>query len=189
MLAPEARVILNHQAALNRVRTRVEVFARSQWNGMGSWRGPDIDRFVARVVPVVESGQKQIGGLTNAYLASMARLSGLTPPPAKPMKTGKALRGIEPHEVYRRPGNATWYALSEGSSLDEAVRVGGTRLDELVSTDMQMAGVNAAFDALSGDERVVGYMRVINSGNPCELCMLASTQRYTREDLMPIHVT
>jgi hypothetical protein len=183
----ERRVILSHQALVSRVRSRVIQYVKDTWRGLGSWRGADIDRFVGLIVPVVLSGQKQIGQLTNGYLDAMARLAGFTASPAIVPRTGAALRGVDPTEVYRRPGRVIWNAISEGKPFAVALGLGSARLDQLLGMDMQLAQTSAAFDKISGDSRVVGYQRVLNSAAPCELCQLASTQRYWREDLMPIH--
>jgi hypothetical protein len=50
-----------------------------------------------------------------------------------------------------------------------------------------MASRNSAHDRIKGDARVVGYRRVLSPGENCALCAIAATQRYRREDLMPIH--
>ena len=185
MPSNEARVILSHQAALKQVRSRVDAYAVHTWRGLGSWRDDDIDRFVARVVPVVESGQRQTSRLTNAYLDSMARLAGMPTPPRAPLPLNP--RGVALTEVYRRPAVTVYTALSEGLTLDDAVALGEQRVSALVAMDAQLANVHAAFARLSNDENIVGYERVLAGGESCALCAIASTQVYHSGDLMPIH--
>lgn len=40
---------------------------------------------------------------------------------------------------------------------------------------------------MANNDNIVGYRRVPAGGNVCELCLTAATQRYHRDDLMPIH--
>lgn len=186
MPSKEARVILSHQRLVSQIRQRVAEYADKEWRGLGSWRDADVDRFVAKVTPVVETGQKQVYQLTQNYLDSIARLSGRTPAPTTTLAAYP--RGVPIEEVYTRPFTHVWWKLSEGKNIGEAVEEAAARLDNLVSTDMQMANVLSGFDKLSGDKRAIGYLRVLNETDAtCELCVIASTQRYSTEDLMPIH--
>jgi hypothetical protein len=52
---------------------------------------------------------------------------------------------------------------------------------------VQLAARDTANRVISTTPRVVGYRRVLGSGVNCGLCIVASTQRYGRDDLMPIH--
>lgn len=67
-------------------------------------------------------------------------------------------------------------------------------LERMVDMDIQAAGRNAqayAMERMPGD-KVRGFRRVLHpelakSGMSCGLCIVASTVRYTRRELMPIH--
>lgn len=182
----EKRVILSHQQALRAVRAAVKRYADQRWRSLGSYRDDDIERFIAQVVPVVESGQVKVSQLTNAYMDSLARVAGRSVTPAVVAQTG--LRGVEMAEVYRRPAVSLYTALSEGKPLDEAIELGAQRLDSLLSTDLQMANVSAASEKMRDADGVVGYNRVLNETDAtCALCVIASTQMYSKDDLMPIH--
>lgn len=182
----DRKVILGHQRLREQVRERIESFIIGRWNNLGSWRDADIEEFVRQVVPVVELGQKQVSQLTNAYLDSMARLAGVAPTPAQ-LEAMAYPRGIDPDEAYRRGATTMRYRLSEGDSFDEAYAASVRRLRDLVRADMQMASVHTCHRRLSADERIVGYRRVLAPGENCALCAIASTQRYRRGELMPIH--
>lgn len=68
------------------------------------------------------------------------------------------------------------------------------RAERMVSHDVQASSRNThqlAMRQLS-DKKVTGFRRVIHpelseSGQSCGLCIVASTMRYTRRDLLPIH--
>lgn len=187
------RVILTHQQSVAQVKARVTDFAETYWKNLGSWRDEDMQRFVSAVVPVVESGQMAVYRLTDVYLTTV--LMGLqqegavaVPPATRPaMEAAINLRGISGREVYLRPGSTVHAALADGKSLEEAVNLGLYRLQDLIAMDMQLAQTHAARDTLSRSDRNVGYRRVLTGSENCALCALASTQRYHRSDLMPIH--
>lgn len=181
----DRRVVLSQQNLVDRIRRRIMQYASAKWRGLPSYRDEDIEAFIADVVPVVITGQRQVAGLTDAYLDSMFRLAGMTPPEAAAV--GAYPRGVDPNSVYRRPAVTAYTALSEGRPLGEAVLLGESRLRSLIAMDMQLARTHQANVRLRGDYRVRGYRRTLSPGENCALCAIASTQRYTREDLMPIH--
>jgi hypothetical protein len=184
------RTIVSYQDHTAAIRSRVETYARTLWGSLGSWRDADIARMVAQIVPVVNGAQMQMVALTDAYLNAVAIAAGLPMPTAATTAravTGTATRGVDPREVYRRPGVTVWTALSEGKPLSEAVDAGLARLLNLAGTDLQLAKTRTSLNRLRGDRGTVGYRRVLTGKEDCAMCVIASTQRYHREDLMPIH--
>lgn len=186
----QAALIQAYIRADGQMRERVLALVLQMFTGLGSWRGEDVDRFVSAAVPVVLGAQRQVGSLTDAYIRTLlsdmlggtVRASGAAP------STGATLRnGTEPAEVYARPLRTVWRALAEGKGLDEALSVARVRLVQIVTTDLQLAKTHAARAAMSADGRVVGYRRVLTGVKTCGICVVASTQRYHRQDLMPIH--
>lgn len=184
------RTIVAYQDRTAAVRSRVETYARNLWGSLGSWRDDDINRMIAQIVPFVNGAQMQMVALTDAYLNAIAVAAGLPMPngstPARSV-TGTATRGVDPREVYRRPGVTVWTALSEGKPLREAVDEGLHRLVNLATTDLQLAKTRTSLHRLSGDGSVAGYRRTLTGSENCAMCTLASTQRYHKRDLMPIH--
>lgn len=185
------RVVSAHRSAVAQVRAQVERYIARVWDGLDSWREPDIARFVNAVVPVVLGGQRRTAALTDIYLATLAsRVLGGTARPTgvrATQVTGTALRGVDPRQVYRRPGVTVWSALANGRPLTAAVRDGRTRALVLATTDLQLVQTHTARAVFATDNRVVGQRRVPSGGRSCGLCLIASTQRYRRDDLMPIH--
>jgi hypothetical protein len=184
------RTIVTYQDRTAAIRARVETYARTLWGSLGSWRDADIARMVNQIVPVVGGAQMQMVALTDAYLNAIAVAAGLPMPtgatPARAV-TGTATRGVDPREVYRRPGVTVWTALSEGKPLGEAVDAGLARLVNIATTDIQLAKTRTALHRFGSDRSVAGYRRVLKSSENCAICVVASTQRYHREELMPIH--
>lgn len=190
MAASAIRSIEANISASNQIRDRVLAFIVTVWDGLTSWRDADIAAFVARVLPIVLAGQRQMSALTDAYLAQVAQLVlGSGAPVGIPAAevTGEALRGVPPEEVYARPGVTVWAALALGRPLDVAVRKGRERALTIAATDLQLARTRTAQLILGRDRRVVGYRRTLSGSEDCPLCELASRNVYRRGDLMPIH--
>lgn len=176
----ESRELLAYQAAVEQVRARLVRVADTVWSGLGSYRDADIDRLVRMVVPHVRAGQIQVANLTAAYF----RAVGATAAVDASVVTGG--RGVPAEDVYRRPGTTVYTELSQSKSVGDAIAAGGERLLSLVVTDLQMAKVRQAQRSLSSAS-VTAFRRVLTGYENCALCVIASTQRYHRGDLLPIH--
>ena len=183
------------QAALDARYTSVSVALRQRLLGLvlqvfgsrGNYRDADADAFVEQILPVVLGAQQQMGALTDAYLSSlMADMFGGSAA-ARGVQISQSIRGTPPEEVYRRPFVTIWTALSEGKSMTEAVRQGQNRLTSITGTDLQLVRTEATRQVLAADGRVQFYRRVLRGSYNCALCVIASTQRYRKEKLMPIH--
>lgn len=58
-----------------------------------------------------------------------------------------------------------------------------------IVTDMALAHRQAVHASTSADRRIVGYRRQVNpgGGETCGLCIAASTRRYSKQELNPLH--
>lgn len=183
------RAIVSHQDAINQVRQQVETYARTLWNGLDAYRDADIAAMVDAITPVSLGAQQRIVALTDTYLAAIAEATGFPRPPATVARTvtGDALRGIPPREVYRRAGATVWSKLAEGRSVTDAASQGLQRLQDMLATDLQLTRTHTTRASFGHDPSVAGYRRTLTGSEDCAMCTLASTQRYHKRDLMPIH--
>jgi hypothetical protein len=130
--------------------------------------------------------------------------------------SGEALRGVPPETVYGRPFTEIWRVLADQDALKEeliqeardagepvaqvearlaaeksltkAVAAGERRAKLIGVTDLELAEREAAHQVLTTDRRAPRYyQRVLTGDENCGLCIVASTQRYRREELLPIH--
>ncbi|MEU0858422.1 hypothetical protein ABZ352_23730 [Streptomyces griseofuscus] len=102
--------------------------------------------------------------------------------------TGAALRnGVEPSTVYERPFVQTWTALSHDVPFDEALTQGESRLKSIAETDLQLARTHTSRAVMDQMPQVTYWVRKTESDHPCALCLLASTQRYHKGNLLAIH--
>lgn len=182
------RLTAVYNAQVTAVRQRVVAFALAAWGAQGRYYDVDIDRLVSLLVPKVQAGQVQVANLTSAYIAQ--HVSVVTGRAVAPVPVDRdailSARGVPPGEVYRRPAVEVYTALSQGRDLVDAVGRGATRLESIVATDLQMARVRQARSSMvsAGVQR---YRRTLVGAKNCALCVIASTQRYWRGDLSPIH--
>lgn len=171
-----------------RIRAHLVAYVLGLFGGLGSWRDRDKAGFAARVTPVVAGAQRQVASLMDAYLSAM--LSDMRGIPARP--TGaipdlSRLRGVDPVEVYGRPFDTVWAELAAGKDFEQALAAGRLRAEQITKTDLQLAKTHTARAFLDLDDDVTGYRRVLTGTQSCGLCVVASTQRYHRGELLPIH--
>lgn len=169
-------------------RAQVLRYLTASWAALTSWRAADADRFAAQAAVVVTGGQQRVAALTGVYLAQAIRAAGGTPgPPPRFAVSDRDIRGVDARQVYRRPFNQIWTDLSRGVPLDRAVTKAEQRLRTTALTDLQLAKTHASRTVYEAAGDVTGYRRVLNGPTSCALCVIASTQRYAKANLLPIH--
>lgn len=181
------RLDLQYANSVHQIRAKLEGFAVRQWNGLGSWRDADYRRLVAKLVPRIEAGQQQIANLTDAYIRRLAvEEFGAIRNGAVINASTEALRGVSAAEVYHRPFASAYTDLSKGRTVAAALAAGQERLTDLVLSGSQLAKTHAARNAI-GRSKFELFQRTLTGRENCALCVVASTQRYHRGDLLPIH--
>lgn len=187
--ASTAAMTAAYFAATTALRSRLLGFVAMMYAAQGDYRDAAAEAFVLSVVPTVLAAQQVMAGVTSAYLAQViaAAGGGSTAPVGISQDALSGLRGVAPTEVYRRPYVQVWTDLSRGKPFDVAVAAGGRRAQSIAATDLQLAKTHTAREVMRNDRRVTGYRRVLTGPHSCALCVLASTRRYSRGDLLPIH--
>jgi hypothetical protein len=158
--------------------------------GLGSWRDADVQRFQRQALPIILAGERQVANLTASYLEQLYRDVEKTSPRVSldfDSVTGTALRGVDPVDVYERPFKDVWTALSDGEPLDVAVDRGSHRLETITKTDLQLARTHTVREAGSDLPKFKYTVRELQGEYDCALCIVASTQRYMKRNLAPIH--
>ncbi len=175
-----------YDTQVHQLRLRIQNFTSRYWNSMGSWRDDDIERLLATVTPMVQSGQQRISDLTDAYMTRLAAQQGYTVSGRTLEATTRTLRGVSDETLYARPFATMHDSLSKGQSVTAAVAAGKSRLLSIVTTNLQLAKTHSARRAMqSGGVRMTE--RVLTGRENCALCVIASTQRYWSSDLQPVH--
>lgn len=190
MAAREQRAMIEaYGRATTQMRVDLLTSLLALFRGLGSWRDSDQGRFIAAAVPRLLGSQRQMASVTEAFLTRMAsdmlgrpaRAPGIQP------QTGTQLRGVDPEVVYARPFKTMYATLGDGRDFPTAMEYATRRLVHLVTTDLQLAKTHAAHDTLAEQDGVQYYQRVLTGTVSCGLCIVASTQRYHKGDLLPIH--
>jgi len=165
--------------------------AANLFTQLGSWRDSDHARYVALLDPQMAGVKLRAAQLQAAYYAEVAKSNGVKFAPVSVRSTDltdTVLRnGATQTEVYRRPFVSTYTALSQNKQVGAAVREGAARAFSIASSDVQLATRAAGLKQRQGNSNIVGYRRVLSGTENCSLCAIASTQRYTRDQLKPIH--
>lgn len=189
--ASTAAIVASYAQASTRLTEQVVAAIQAAWDALTSWHRPDIDAFVARVVPQVAAGQQRMSSVTSAFLAQQRAAAGLrarpVPVPARQVSGAAVRNGADPTDVYYRSGVQVWRDLAEGRSLGDAVAHGRYRAGEAARTDMELAKTHTSRLVLAEDREVKAFARVLVGEENCALCVVASTQRYHKGDLLPIH--
>jgi hypothetical protein len=184
------RIMRGHDTARREVRRQLADRVGRLWDSLDNYRDERVDRFARQAAAMVTGGQRQAAELEQAFqarLASAVRGQRVRPAGVNPDSvSGAAARGVDPREVYRRPGKEVWTALSAGAEVRDAIGRGRRRAVSKATTDVQLVRRNMARRVLADDQRVVGYRRVLR-GDACELCAGAADQLHDTDELMPIH--
>ena len=178
-----------YDSQVHSIRQQITAFGQAYWDSLPHYRASAVEDMIEAITPRVTAGQLRIADLTRAYLAQCARELGwkVVLPPIDQDEI-RGARGVDPRIVYRRPAVDVYTALAAGKPLPQAAAEGRLRLTQLIGGDMQLAKVHASRQSMRGyPEEGQFYRRVLTGRENCALCVVASTQRYYRGDLLPIH--
>lgn len=178
-----------YDSQVHAIRQQITAFGQAYWDSLPHYRASAVEDMIEAITPRVTAGQLRIADLTRAYLAECARELGwkVVLPPIDQDEI-RGARGVDPRVVYRRPAVDVYTALAAGKPLPQAAAEGRLRLTQLIGGDMQLAKVHASHQSMRGyPEEGQFYRRVLTGRENCALCVVASTQRYYRGDLLPIH--
>lgn len=114
-----------------------------------------------------------------------------SPRSLKPVEVIYPRANVTPLEVYKRPARQAEYAISQGATVDEAVIVMTDRIESIVATDIATVTRDEIAAVYQQAPKVIGFRRVIHpelsKTGTCGLCIAASDQFYTRDDLLDLH--
>ena len=188
----QRRLVQAHRRSLTELRNVTSNRVRALFDRLDSYRDADVAPFVESVIPVVQRSQE---GAARLRAAMVARAVG-APTPTLDLErvTGAAVRnGTPPEVVYTRPFRQLWQDLGDRVPFSEAKDRAAQRAGDLASMDVMLASRQSAVEsgeAITYNRSTranVRYWQRVAEGNACQFCLLASTQRYKMEDLMPLH--
>lgn len=165
--------------------------AGNTFTNLGSWRDEDIDRFIEELAGPLTGIKRQTSNSVIAYHEKMAGLAekAFTAPSLADLdlSTAALRNGANVRDVYSRPFVQMRIALANGDQFSDALQTGSQTATSLARTEVQLSKRRASLFARSANDNIVGYLRTLTGSENCALCYVASTQRYRRGELMPIH--
>ena len=170
-----------NQAITSQIRVQLVRAIRLLWVGaMLDLSDFSADRWVRSAVPTVQGAMLEMTNQQRTYLSMVADLTYPTVQLSYP-------RGVDIAEVYFRPVATARAVRAAGHDVAEAMRRGANRAQAIATTDLQLAKTHSARTVLADADNVVGYRRVLQGPESCGLCIAASTRRYKKAELMPLH--
>lgn len=181
-----------HQALTVRLQERLKAIVAGLWDGLADVDDAAMADWLGQIIPLVTAAETHGAADMAGYLALVVAEMTNTPPRfagvAANLVTGAIIRqGTAPEAVYARPLIQTRSLLANGVSIDEALQAGRVRALSLAATDTQSARVYAARHVMETEPRIQGYRRNLTGGHSCGLCVVASTRRYHKQELLPRH--
>lgn len=186
MTSPVVDVASNFSRLFSTLRTSMVQQLTAIWYSLEDYRDANVDQWLELSIPLVEAAKETSVSATATYLQMQLEVMGseeeVTIPEVPPIRNG-----LPDEVVYTRPFKDVWTDLSRGKEFIDAINSGADRVRQLMETDIQLAHTYSSRDILSRQRDVVGFRRVPQGAYSCALCLVASTQRYRKFDLMPIH--
>lgn len=181
--------------AYNRISSRIVngtgATLANIFRSLDNWRDDDFERLLPLIENTLNGAKMQSAALQNEFYKQMAQVAGERfrggSVAARELTTESLRNGASTRDVYRRPFVEVYTAIANNKTITEAVEAGARRISSIASTDVQLSRRKAGLLARNRNDRIVGYVRTLTGSENCALCTIASTQRYTRGDLMPIH--
>lgn len=170
------RLVRRHHSTYLAVRSEAARRVGTAWNRVRGLDDRALDAWLDSVLPTVEGARAQTAALASGFLASAGFSA-----------TGGAVeirRGASLREIYARPFVTARTALSRGLSFTEALELGRLRALGTIETDLSLTNREAMGKAT---DRRIRYWRRVLTGKSCMFCATASTQRYRKPDLLPLH--
>tara|TARA_R110000822_G_scaffold23271_1_gene72182 strand:- start:225 stop:2267 length:2043 start_codon:yes stop_codon:yes gene_type:complete len=165
--------------------------AGNTFRNLGSWRDEDIATFIEQVSVPLEGIKRNAASSAIAYHEQVARVTknafkapgvaGLD------LSMGALRNGANVNQVYGRPFVQMRMALVKGASFTDALDTGALTATSFARTEVQLSRRQASLFARKANDNIVGYLRTLTGRENCALCYAASTQRYHKGDLLPIH--
>lgn len=182
-MASQAEIVTAYRRLKTAQRERTTAAVAQVWLSMDSWSDAAAGQMLNQVVPIVLGGQQATATMTGAYLQ---QLLGRQVQLDTKQLVGAAVRnGIDPFEVYQRAVTTARVTYSRSDLVDLAINAGLRQLVNSVATDLQLSANHASREAIR--QSGVGTYRRATGPGACDLCVAASDNVYTVEDLLPIH--
>ena len=184
-LPSPSRLAVYERQQFGRIRAETVRRLLALWASIERIDDRTFEQWFAPALVLHQAALDAVERTANGYLDAWGQANGLQVGEATGITVG---RPASLEQTLRRPYVTTWTALARGTAPQIARQQGAQRARQIFETDLQIARRETLNRRIAqSGERIVGYRRVLGPGENCGLCIVASTQRYHRDDLMPIH--
>ena len=161
--------------------------AHKLWSEMGS---ADFDASFATVGPgllalLAAVKSKAVRG-AESYVDGSCEEEGINPSSLASLVAGafvsRSATGRDLKEVIYSPVIATRAALAQKVPMDEALQIGQSRLDRIITTDLHDTSRAAEFAAMKVRPAISGWTRSLESSHPCSRCIVLVGRVYKFSD-------
>lgn len=180
-----------YTSTLEDLKVQAAAAAEAAWLSFGGWyQTAAVVNVANEMADLSRTAQQTTVGMASQYVEHvLALLTGK--PPRLPSPAAPSIRnGADLTLVHMRPAEAFRRAIATGHEEAEAAEIVRQRAAGLMLTDLSLAAREAERARYAG-AKVTRYRRVIrpelSESGSCGLCIVASDQVYTIEDLLPIH--
>ena len=165
--------------------------AEAVFKNLGSWRDEDVSKFVQLLAPKFTGLKRAVKNSQTSFYDTVARSQGQeytqTEISLDELTTEQLRNGVSFEQIMKRGFVDMRTELSKGTSVKDAVNAGARRVKSLAQTEMQLARTHTNRKIRDNQKNIVGFARTLTGNENCALCYTASTQRYRKGDLLPIH--
>lgn len=191
-VARTLKVIEKHSTMSESVLLKLIAALFGLWSGFKHWDNPAlVSGQAARSATIVDASLAQTRRLASSYTQTVLTDLDAAPKVMPKVEDIYPRSGTTELDVYSRPAEVYLYAISQGKTDEEALKMALARVKALAAMDTAAAERDAMATILAESPKVIGYRRSIHPElsrtGTCGLCMVAATQFYTLEELMPLH--
>lgn len=179
-----ARVQQAHHAALLGLRSTAGGLVEDAFDAYADLDDAGLAAFSTEAARISRAAQDRTAVLASGYLSANDAILGEGGPVSIPTPTIR--NGVPAEDVYARSIVEARARVARGMPAEQALTAARSRAASTARTDVILSNRASVAAGAEGRPHVVGYRRVL-TGKSCALCATASTQRYKRADLQPIH--
>lgn len=179
------RIQRAHHARFTAIQVATADLVGEAWDTFGGLDDTALRRFAAAATVIVDEAKAQTTTVAAGYMAAndaiaAGQVSGFVP------DVPVIRNGVPTVDVYARSVVEARVRISRDATFDDAMGAGRARATGTAMTDVSLTNKGVIDAADRFRPWVVGYRRVL-TGRSCGFCARASTQRYKRPNLLPLH--
>lgn len=162
------------------------------WSNFDRWDDVDtVAGMAARSASLVDAATGRARLANRSYITSVLRELEVMPDSLPPLVNAYPRSNVGASDVYMRPVDQFIWRRRNGGTIEESQAAFEERLIEIAESDLAAADRDEAQRLYNAVQEVTAYRRIIHpelsKSGTCGLCIVASAQVYSTDELMPLH--